>query len=72
MEQMICTIGLKDETLELVIEQVDPGDDGFDVYSVVLQDEDGTIQIEYFEMEQNCEALDLLLTAVQRIQDGVK
>ena len=70
MNEIICTISLNDEILELSIEQVDPGED-YNVYCAALNDEDGPLQIEYFEASVDTEAFELIQTALQRIQDGV-
>lgn len=71
MDDIICTISLGDEIVELVIEQVDPDTDT-SVYCAVLQDEDGPLQIEYFELENGMEALDIIMAAMETIQNGTK
>lgn len=71
MEDIVCTITHQGEILELVITQVDP-DLESSVYCAVLQDEDAIRQTEYFEMDNNTEALDIIKEAIQTIQDGVK
>lgn len=71
MDDIICTISLGDEIVELVIEQVDPDTDT-SVYCAVLQDEDGLLQIEYFELENGMEALDIIMAAMETIQNGTK
>jgi len=71
MNDIICTISLGDEIVELVIEQVDPGT-YTSVYCAVLQDEDGPLQTEYFELENGMEALDIIMAAMETIQNGIK
>lgn len=71
MSQIICTINDGNETIELVLDQVDP-DVESSVWSAVLQDEDKPLQTEYFEMENDAEALDIIAEAALTIQNGIQ
>lgn len=71
MNEIICTITLGDEILELQIDQVDPGTD-FNVLCATLTDEDGPLQIEYFEANVDTEPFELIQMALQTIQNGIK
>jgi len=71
MKDICCTISMNDEILELCIEQVDPGDD-FNVMCASLSDEDGPLQIEYFESSVDTEPLEIIQMALEKIQNGVQ
>lgn len=71
MNEIICTIDIGQETLELCIEQADPGID-VNVMRVSLCDEDGPLQIEYFEASVDTEGLELVQVAIETIQNGIK
>ena len=71
MNDICCTISMDNEILELCIEQVDPGED-YNVLCASLSDEDGPLQIEYFEASVDTEPLELIQMALERIQNGVK
>jgi len=71
MNEIICTITMDNEVLELCIEQTDPGID-FNVMCASLNDEDGPLQIEYFESSVDTEPLELIQVALETIQNGIK
>lgn len=71
MNEIICTISMDNEVLELCIEQTDPGID-FDVMCACLNDEDGPVQIEYFEVPVETRGIELIQVALETIQNGTK
>lgn len=71
MNQIICTIAMDNEVLELSIENADPGID-LNVLCATLNDEEGPIQIEYFEASVDTDGLQLVQMALETIQNGIK
>ena len=70
MNEIVCTISFGGEVVELYIERTDPGID-FEVYCASINDQDGPMQIEYFEAPVDAELLELIQIAAERIQNGV-
>ncbi len=69
MNEIVCTISSGIETVELIIDEVDPGED-VSVFNAVLTDQDGPIVIEYFETDSDIKSLDLVVMAMQTIQNS--
>ena len=69
MSQIVCTMSSGVETVELYIDEVDSGEDT-SMFTAVLTDEDGPIQTEYFETDSDIESFDLIVMAMQTIQNS--
>jgi hypothetical protein len=70
MNEITIKVTHEDEELTLVLECFDPaqiaGD--ADVWSAHVFDEEGTRQIEYFEMDSDSDSLDVISEAIHTIQ----
>jgi len=69
MSQIVCTMSSGVETVELYIDEVDSGEDT-SMFTAVLTDEDGPIDIEYFETDSDIGSFQLILMAMQTIQNS--
>lgn len=71
MNEITIKVRQEDGELTLVIENFDPaqiaGD--ADVWSVLVFDEEGSRQIEYFEMDSDSDSLDVISEAIYTIQN---
>ena len=72
MNEIVIKVDHRDEEISLVLENFDPaqiaGD--ADVWSVHVFDEEGTLQMEYFEMDSDADSLDVISEAIQTVQAG--
>ena len=71
MNEIVIKVDHRDEEISLVLENFDPaqiaGD--ADVWSVHVLGEEGVRQIEYFEMEEDADSLDIISEAIYTIQN---
>jgi hypothetical protein len=72
MNEITIKVDQGGEELTFVLENFDPaqiaGD--ADVWSVHVFDEEGTLQMEYFEMDSDADSLDIISEAIQTVQAG--
>lgn len=74
MNEITIRVDQGGEELTFVLENFDPaqiaGD--ADVWSVHVFDEEGTLQMEYFEMDTDADSLDVISEAIQTVQSAVQ
>ena len=73
MDEIVIKVDHRDEEITLVIENFDPAqiEGDADVWAVHVLCEEGVRQVEYFEMEDDADSLDIIAEAIYTIQNEI-